>query len=146
MSNREINSDRRQREHQSRLPTKNGRRIDRRSAADRRDSRRIRLTLETAVPVTIRSQSLVQWGTARNISEGGMLIELNDPPPIGAFVSVKIAGIEGSSDAPEDVILHGEVRHQVAWDCGDSGSLTAIGVRFTAPPPEVPLRPGAVLH
>jgi len=114
---------------------------DRRSGHDRRRDRRIKLDLETAVPVVIRSGGLVQWGLARNISEGGMLIEIAEAPPIGSRVEVKIAGIQGSLDAPESVLLHGEVRHHVAWRVGSPPSrLHAIGLRFV-PEPE-PLHAG----
>lgn len=108
---------------------------ERRSGDDRRRADRIRLTLETAVPVIVRSEGLVQWGVARNISEGGMLIEMTDAPSMGARVEVKLMGIHGSTDSPAPAVLTGEVRHQVAWNFGDRG-LSAVGVRFVdAPPP-----------
>lgn len=74
-----------------------------------------------------------------------MLVEIEDAPSIGASVTVKIAGVKGSTDAPEPAVLHGEVRHHVAWNSSD-GYLSAIGVRFV-PEPEEPLHPqGTVLH
>ena len=123
---------------------------DRRSGGDRRHARRVRLELETAVPVLVRDQSgSLQWGLARNISEGGMLIELQTPPSIGARIQVKIFGIQGSADAPDAVFVHAEVRHNLAWNLGGERKtkLSAIGVRFAAPPPTelLPLD-GAPIH
>lgn len=107
-----------------------------RPSLDRRRSHRIRLDFETAVPVILRSASgQLRWGVARNVSEGGMLIEMEDPPPIGEAIEVEIGGIRGSMDSPETVALVGEVRHHVAWNFKADGKrgktrLSAIGVRF----------------
>lgn len=103
--------------------------------SERRESRRIRLRLETAVPVMVRSDDGVQWGLARNVSEGGMLIEMKTPAAIGTRVEIKLFGVQGSIDAPDAVLLHAEVRHHVAWNFAGPGvpTLTAIGVRFVAP-------------
>lgn len=107
--------------------------------AERRSSRRIRLKLDTAVPVKVRSDVGVQWGLARNVSEGGMLIELRTPPPIGSTLQVELMGVRGSVDAPDPAVLDGEVRHHVAWNFAGPGtrSLTAIGVRFIEPQRDV---------
>lgn len=103
--------------------------------SERRSCRRIRLKLETAVPVMVRGDVGVQWGLARNVSEGGMLIELKTPPPIGSLVEIKLFGVQGSIDAPDAVELHAEVRHHVAWNFSGPGVpvLTAVGVRFVEP-------------
>lgn len=117
---------------------------------DRRSGRRLRLELETAVPVLIRSDNGTQWGLARNVSSGGMLIELQEPPPIGAPVEIKLFGVQGSIDAPDAVVIRGEVRHNVAWNFhhpeGARGrpGMSAIGVRFVAETPvEGVLVPGS---
>jgi hypothetical protein len=103
--------------------------------AERRRSRRLRLELETAVPVIVREDGCVQWGLVRNLSDGGMLIELTEPPPIGAALQIQIPGVRGSIDAPDAVVLHGEVRHHVAWNFGGEGrGMHAVGVRFSPPP------------
>ena len=122
---------------------------ERRNGADRRRSRRVGMSLDTAVPVQLRTDDIVQWGMARNISEGGMLIEVREPPTIGSEVEVRIPGIQGSSDAPTPAVLRGEVRHHVAWNFADEDkrtSLCAIGVRFLPPIEEVEPRPGGWLH
>ena len=108
--------------------------------SERRSCRRIRLHLDTAVPVLVRSDVGVQWGLARNVSEGGMLIEIKTPAPIGTPVEIKLFGVQGSIDAPDAVVMHAEVRHHVAWNFrGGPGrpSLTAIGVRFVEPREDV---------
>ncbi len=101
--------------------------------AERRRSRRVPLQLEIAAPVLVRSDLSVQRGLARNISEGGMLIELAPLPAIGTRLDVSFAGISGSKDAPESVVLRGEVRHQLSWQYSTSAGkrvLRAVGVRF----------------
>lgn len=106
---------------------------DRRSGRDRRKSTRVRLSLEIAVPVLVQSDLGLQRGLARNLSEGGMLIELTELPPIGTRLEITFAGVKGSHDAPEPVVLRGEVRHQLAWQYGRGGpdqTLRGVGVRF----------------
>src|SRR3990167_3272410 len=106
---------------------------ERREGADRRRARRLRVSLEIAVPVTVRSEHVIARGLARNISEGGMLIELRQLPPIGSEIEITIAGVGGSSDAPEAIRLLGEVRHHVAWQFAQDRStktLRGAGVRF----------------
>ncbi|MFO0723776.1 MAG: PilZ domain-containing protein [Myxococcota bacterium] len=112
------------------------------ASSDRRQSRRLRLELETAVPVLVRSTNGTQWGLARNVSEGGMLIELREPPPIGAEVEIKLFGVQGSIDAPDAVFVRGEVRHNVAWNFAQNEAgprnrpgMSGIGVRFCEPAP-----------
>jgi hypothetical protein len=116
---------------------------------ERRRTKRLRLTLETAVPVLVRSGSLIQWGLARNVSEGGMLIELGELPQIGTLVEIKIAGVDGPGDLSAPTILHGEVRHHLAWNYAEppqNAGLRAVGVRFVNPPEPPTIAPGTVLH
>lgn len=103
---------------------------------ERRASRRVCLNLDVAVPVLVRGPSGLLRGLARNISEGGMLIELADLPGIGARLEITFTGVPGSADAPDPVTLHGEVRHQVAWQHAQRGQthmLKGVGVRFLEP-------------
>jgi c-di-GMP-binding flagellar brake protein YcgR len=120
--------DRRLEEHLSQIPKKGDRR-----KGDRRGCHRISLSLDIAVPVRVESDVGPQRGLARNFSEGGMLLEVGEPPPIGSRVRVTISGIRGSRDAPEEVTLEGEVRHHLAWQYTRSSGTTTlrgIGVRF----------------
>lgn len=107
-------------------------RPDRRSGRERRRSR-IRLRLEIAVPVVLRGENGAQRGLARNISEGGMLVEVAEAPPIGSRVSVTLSGIDGATDSPDAVTLAGEVRHHVAWQYNqaeDTQVMRGVGIRF----------------
>jgi len=100
---------------------------------ERRGDRRLNLDLETAVPVLVKMEDYMYWGLARNISERGMLIEMQNPPPIGAQVDIVFTGSRGAHHASDTVELTGEVRHQMAFNYNSKGqarSMTAIGVRF----------------
>jgi hypothetical protein len=113
--------------------------LERRSGKERRQDSRIRLSLEVAVPVVLRSDEHIEAGLARNISEGGMLIQLKELPPIGTKVQITISGVKGSTDAPDSVMLEGEVRHHVAWQYrshGQSKLMRGVGVRFLELPPD----------
>jgi hypothetical protein len=103
---------------------------------ERRSSRRLSLNLDVAVPVLVRGPDGLLHGVARNISEGGMLIELAELPGIGARLEITIMGVAGSADAPDGVTLVGEVRHQLAWQHAVQGRarlLKGVGVRFLEP-------------
>ena len=125
------------------------------SPDDRRRSRRIDLTLELAVPVRVFCDAGELRGLARNISEGGMLIELPEAPSIGARVEISFGGVRGSADAPSDVTLVGEVRHHLAWQFNRDGAahtMRGVGVRFidpeanTAPASSWVWRTGHTIH
>jgi hypothetical protein len=123
------------------------RRSDRRSVADRRDSKRIPLSLDVAVPVVVRGPDGIQRGLARNISEGGMLVEMEELPGLGQRLEVTFAGINGSCS----LTLYGEVRHHVGWQHSAQGStqtMRGIGLRFidgTAQSERLPMA-GELLH
>lgn len=116
---------------------------------DRRHGRRLRLELETIVPVIVRGPGFVQRGLARNVSEGGMLIEIERPPSIGSRIEIRVAGVKGSLDAPDAFTVFGEVRHQVFWTFAGKARperMNAVGVRFVENL-EPSLRPiGASVH
>ena len=107
---------------------------ERRSGSDRRQGRRVPLGLDFAVPVVVRHQDREEPGLARNISEGGMLVQLDRTLPIGSRIEVRFTGLSGAS-----VKLQGEVRHQVAWQHSggpDRQIMYGIGVRFVDGPGE----------
>ena len=103
-----------------------------RADSDRRCGNRMSLEVPLAVPVYVRSDLGAHRGVARNISEGGMLVELEETPPIGSQVEVTIGGI-GRLANEESFSWLAEVRHQVAWSfIGAAGRrhLRGVGLRF----------------
>lgn len=102
---------------------------ERRSGRERRRGKRISLALDVAVPVVVRGPDGVERGLARNISEGGMLIEMKELPAIGAELEVTFSGLVGAAS----VTLIGEVRHHVSWQHmarGTSRTMRGVGLRF----------------
>ncbi len=100
---------------------------DRRSGRERRTVPRVPLGLDFAVPVTIQMGEQQEKGLARNISEGGMLVQLDRMLPIGRRVEVTFSGKSGA------LTLEAEIRHQVAWQHSggkDRRTMYGIGVRF----------------
>jgi hypothetical protein len=99
-------------------------------ASERRRENRIPLGLDFAVPVEVRMGTVVEKGLARNISEGGMLVQLDRVLPIGRRVEIHMVGRSGR------VTLRGEIRHQVAWQHSggpDRKMMYGVGVRFLDP-------------
>ncbi len=91
------------------------------------------MRLELAVPVLLKGDFGLAKGVARNISEGGLLVEVRQSIPIGVSVEIEIQGVRGSLDSPESLKLRGEVRHQVAWQHTQKQArqtVRAIGIRF----------------
>jgi hypothetical protein len=71
-----------------------------------------------------------QVGVARNLSAGGMFVELADPPPLGAVIDVRFPGPDGSTS----LAFRGEVKHHFCWNYqrGDEpAQARGIGLRFT---------------
>lgn len=106
---------------------------------DRRRGYRIQLELDTAFPVRLQTDLGSMRGVARNISEGGMLVEAQALPPIGSRVQVHFEAPGGGHDHRME--LEGDVRHHLIWsfkaERGREG-LCAFGIRFSrraGPPP-----------
>jgi hypothetical protein len=119
------------------------------SNKDRRGQRRLNLDFETAVPVLVRSDDCMHWGLARNISEQGMLIQMQNPPSMGAAVDITLTGIRGSQHDSDGFELSGEVRHHLAWNYQSKGqkrSITAVGIRFCKRVPQFNPDRGGWVH
>ena len=70
-------------------------------------------------------------GIARNISEGGIFVELSDPLPLGSEVRVHFT----VPDSHAELVARGEVkRHYFLHYCDASGprALSGMGIRFTS--------------
>lgn len=91
---------------------------------------RIFMRFDKAFPVTVGSEIYGDSrGVARNISAGGMFVELIDPPPLGSAVVVHFR-IPGSG---ESLVARAEVKHHYCLNIStDSGPSAArgIGLRF----------------
>ncbi len=91
---------------------------------------RIYMRFDKAFPVTVGSEIYGDSrGVARNISAGGMFVELIDPPPLGSVVTVHFR-IPGSGDA---LVARAEVKHHYYLNItSDSGPTAArgVGLRF----------------
>ena len=64
---------------------------------------------------------------ARNVSAGGILVEMPYAPPLGAIVSVHF-----QSETGEEIVARAEVKHHhyLNFTHGDAASARAIGLRF----------------
>ena len=81
---------------------------------------------------------------ARNISAGGMLVEMADPLPLGAVVTVHFR----IPDSHGEFVVRAEVKHQYCYNysVGDEPSRArGIGLRFTEFVQESPMTLGRAL-
>lgn len=95
-----------------------------------RDDQRVYMRFDKAFPVVIGSEIYGDSrGVARNISAGGMFVELIAPPPIGSVVTVRFR----IPDSDEDVVARAEVKHHYCLNVTAAGEPTAargVGLRF----------------
>ncbi len=93
------------------------------------DKRRT-LRFDKVFPVGITSHEFGEChGIARNISTGGMFVEISEPLPLGSNIKVHFT----MPDSPGEIIAHGEVKGHYFMNFSDGGgprSLTGMGVRF----------------
>jgi hypothetical protein len=91
---------------------------------------RIHIRFDKAFPVLIGSEIFGDSrGVARNISAGGMFIEIGEPPPIGSVVTVHFR-IPGSG---EDIRARAEVKHHYCLNfacAGQPRSARGVGLRY----------------
>ena len=92
--------------------------------------KRIAMRFDKAFPVIVGSETYGDCrGVARNISTGGMFVEILDPPPLGSVITVHFR-IPGSG---EDIVARAEVKHHYCLNFarnGDPSVARGIGVRF----------------
>ena len=87
---------------------------------------------DKAFPVSIRSEAFGErCAVARNISAGGMMLEVTEPLPLGTAVQVYFS----MPESPARIVARGEVKNHYFLNFGAAGGkkkgLTGIGVRFT---------------
>lgn len=86
---------------------------------------------DKAFPVVVGSEIYGDSpAVARNISLGGMMIEMIEPLPLGTFVTVHFR----IQDSSSDIVARAEVKHQYCFNFGhaEEGPHRArgIGLRF----------------
>jgi hypothetical protein len=95
-------------------------------------NKRQAMRFETVFPVILSSDSFGECNAmARNISSGGILLEIAEPLPLGTEVRVHFA----MPDSQASIIARGEVKNHYFLNFTDGGgarSLTGMAVKFTA--------------
>ncbi len=85
----------------------------------------------TAFPVVLSSEAFGECNAvARNISSGGILLELQEPLPLGTQVRVHFS----AADSSASIVARGEVKNHYFLNFsegGDPRSLTGMAVKFT---------------
>ncbi len=69
---------------------------------------------------------------ARNVSAGGILVEMSYAPPLGTVVTVHFQHIR-SEDEIDEIVVRAEVKHHHYLNftgSGEAASTRAIGMRF----------------
>jgi hypothetical protein len=99
-------------------------------------NKRQSLRFDTVFPVLISSDQFgEQNAMARNVSAGGILLEISEPLPLGTRVRVHFSmQVERPHPDSPTIVARGEVKnHYFLNFADDSGprSLTGMAVRFT---------------
>ena len=94
-------------------------------------NKRAALRFEKVFPVILTTDEFGECNAmARNISAGGILIEMPDPMPLGTEVRVHFM----MPDSQATIIARGEVKNHYFLNFNDAGgqrSLTGMAIRFT---------------
>jgi len=94
------------------------------------------MRFEKAFPVVMRSDSFGESVVvARNISAGGILLEVDEPLPLGTRVEI-VFSMPGSQAT---IVARGDVKNHYFLNFADANgprSLTGMAVRFTEFEPE----------
>ena len=91
------------------------------------------LHFDKAFTVSIRTDALGETSAiGRNISAGGMTLEVRDPLPLGTRVQVYFA----MPDSAARIVASGQVKNHYCLNFGDgrggTRALNGVGVRFTS--------------
>jgi PilZ domain len=94
---------------------------------------RIHMRFDKLFPVVVGSELFGDCAAvARNISAGGMMVEVPDPLPLGSVVTVHFV-CERDDGQVDDMIARAEVKHHYCLNFGgpgEPGSTRAMGLRF----------------
>jgi hypothetical protein len=95
--------------------------------------KRIHSRFDKAFPVVIGSELYGDtWAIARNVSGGGILVQMNYAPPLGTVVTVHFQNHRGD-DLIDEIVVRAEVKHHHYLNfAGDdeAASARAVGLRF----------------
>jgi hypothetical protein len=96
-------------------------------------NKRAALRFEKVFPVILSTEEFGECNAmARNISAGGILIEMQDPMPLGTAVRVHFF----MNDSQATIIARGEVKNHYFLNFNDAGggqrSLTGMAIKFSA--------------
>jgi hypothetical protein len=116
--------------------------------------RRLDIRLNKAFSVVVSSEVDGDClAVARNVSAGGMFVEMRDPPPLGTVVTVSFQAPHGG----EAMAVRAEVKHHFCFNYqqrGEPSSARGVGLRFiefvddveAAEPPPAPRLASTALH
>jgi hypothetical protein len=95
--------------------------------------KRIHTRFDKAFLVVIGSELYGDsFAIARNVSAGGILVEMSYAPPLGTFVTVHFQHARGD-DVLDEIVVRAEVKHHHYLNfngSGEAASTRAIGLRF----------------
>jgi hypothetical protein len=103
---------------------------ERHVVARERMEKRTSSRFDKVFPVSISSRIFGELhGIARNISSGGMFLEVPEPLPLGSIIRVHFA----MPDSDGEIVARGEVKGHYYLNFSDAQgprTLTGMGVRF----------------
>lgn len=95
--------------------------------------KRVHTRFDKAFLVQIGSELYGEsWAIARNVSGGGILVEMGYAPPLGTVVTVHFQHNRGE-DLIDEIVARAEVKHHHYLNftgSGEAASTRAIGMRF----------------
>ena len=96
-------------------------------------NKRIHTRFDKAFLVVIGSELYGDsFAIARNVSAGGILVEMTYAPPLGTVVTVHFQHVRGD-DRIDEIVVRSEVKHHHYLNftgSGEAASTRAIGLRF----------------
>lgn len=93
---------------------------------------RIHMRFDKLFPVLVGSELFGDtMAVARNISAGGMLVEMNEPLPLGSVVTVHFLCPRGDGQIDE-LVAEAEVKHHYCLNVGgaEPAATRAVGLKF----------------
>ena len=94
--------------------------------------KRIHSRFDKAFPVMVGSEMYGDtYAIARNLSAGGILVEMSYAPPLGTVVTVHFQYAR-EDDELDELVVRAEVKHHhyLNFTAGDAAASRAIGLRF----------------